>query len=51
MRRQLSRISQAVGTGGTLAISCLISYALITHILTQAYFVSRDDELLAACGP
>ena len=32
--------------GGALAISCLISYALITRILTRAYFVSRDDELL-----
>jgi uncharacterized membrane protein YgaE (UPF0421/DUF939 family) len=46
IRHQLSRVSQAVGMGGTLAISCLISYALITQILTRAYFVSRDDELL-----
>src|SRR6201993_3268319 len=39
-------MSQAVGTGVVLAISCFISYAVITHILTRAYFVSRDDELL-----
>src|ERR1700677_898651 len=39
-------MGQAVGTGCALAISCFISYALITHILTRAYFVSRDDDLL-----
>src|SRR5271163_1886374 len=39
-------ISQAVGAGGALAISCLISYAVITHIPTRAYFVSRNDELI-----
>ena len=39
-------IRRAVGTGCALAISCFISYALITHILTRAYFVSRDDDLL-----
>src|SRR3984885_6373412 len=39
-------ISQAVGTGCALAISCFISYAVITHILSRAYFVSRDDDLL-----
>jgi uncharacterized membrane protein YgaE (UPF0421/DUF939 family) len=39
-------ISQAVSTGCALAISCFISYAVITHILTRAYFVSRGDDLL-----
>jgi len=39
-------MSQAVGTGCALAISCFISYAVITHILTRAYFVSRGDDLL-----
>ena len=39
-------LSQAVGTGCALAISCFISYALITRILTRVYFVSRDDEFL-----
>jgi len=39
-------ICQALGTGGVLAISCFISYTLITHILTRAYFVSRGDDLL-----
>src|SRR5580692_7475931 len=38
-------MSQAVGTGCALAISCFISYAVITHILTRA-FVSRGDDLL-----
>jgi uncharacterized membrane protein YccC len=39
-------ISQAVGTGCALAISCFISYAVITHILSRAYFLSRGDDLL-----
>lgn len=39
-------MSQAVATGGVLAISCFISYSVITHILTRAYFVSRGDDLL-----
>jgi uncharacterized membrane protein YccC len=38
--------SQAVGTGCVLAISCFISYAVITHILSRAYFLSRGDDLL-----
>jgi uncharacterized membrane protein YccC len=38
--------SRAVGTGGALAISCFVSYAVITHLLNRAYFVSRDDDLL-----
>jgi hypothetical protein len=46
IKLQLSRARQAVCMGGALAISCLISYALITRILTRAYFVSRDDERL-----
>jgi uncharacterized membrane protein YgaE (UPF0421/DUF939 family) len=45
-RRPFSRISQAAGQGVALAIACLISYTLITHIRTRAYFISRDDELL-----
>ena len=45
-RRPLSRTVYAVGTGCALAVSCFISYALITRILAQAYFVSRDDKLL-----
>jgi uncharacterized membrane protein YccC len=32
--------------GAILAISCAISYWLITHILANAYSVSRDDDLL-----
>jgi uncharacterized membrane protein YgaE (UPF0421/DUF939 family) len=40
------RKSQAVGMGGALAISSFVSYAVITHLLSRAYFVSRDDDLL-----
>lgn len=39
-------IGQVLGMGCVLAISCFVSYALITRILTRAYFVSRDDDLL-----
>ena len=46
IRRPWSSITPAVGTGGALAISCFISYAVITHLLTRAYFLSRGDELL-----
>jgi hypothetical protein len=46
IRRRLVRIGKAVAVGGALAIACLISYVLITHLLSQVYFVSRDDGLL-----
>jgi uncharacterized membrane protein YgaE (UPF0421/DUF939 family) len=42
----LAHISQAAGQGVALAIACLVSYTLIVHILTRAYFISRDDDLL-----
>ena len=42
-RRPLASTGQAVAMGGALAIACFISYALITHLLPQAYFVSQDD--------
>jgi uncharacterized membrane protein YgaE (UPF0421/DUF939 family) len=45
-RPTLAYISHAAGQGVTLAIACLISYALITRILSRAYFISRDDDLL-----
>lgn len=32
--------------GAILAISCVISYWLITHILGHTYSISRDDDLL-----
>lgn len=37
---------EAVWHGVILALSCLASYWLITSILGQAHFVSRDDDLL-----
>ena len=46
IRRPLSRINQGVAMGGALAIACIISYAVITTILTRAHFVSRDDKFL-----
>jgi uncharacterized membrane protein YgaE (UPF0421/DUF939 family) len=46
IRRPLASIGQAAAMGGALAIACLISYALITYLLSQAYFVSQDDRLL-----
>ena len=32
--------------GAALAVACLFSYAVITQLLSQVYFVSQDDELL-----
>jgi uncharacterized membrane protein YgaE (UPF0421/DUF939 family) len=32
--------------GVVLAISCVLSYWLITHILANTYSISRDDDLL-----
>jgi uncharacterized membrane protein YccC len=36
----------AVAHGAALSILCVISYWLITHLLSRAFSVSRDDELL-----
>ena len=38
--------SHAVGQGVGLAAASLISYALITHILTRVYSVSREGDLV-----
>ena len=45
-RSQLETCSHAVGQGVGLAAASLISYALITHILTRVYSVSREDDLV-----
>jgi uncharacterized membrane protein YgaE (UPF0421/DUF939 family) len=37
---------EVVIRGTVLAISCAISYWLITHILVNTYSISRDDDLL-----
>ena len=37
---------EVVIRGAILAISCAISYWLITHILANTYSISRDDNLL-----
>jgi hypothetical protein len=43
---RMSRMGQGIGFGTMLAISCLISYWLITSILAREYSVSRDNDLL-----
>lgn len=45
-RSQLETCSHAVGQGVGLAAASLVSYALITQLLTRAYSVSREDDLL-----
>src|SRR5580698_5258475 len=45
-RSQLETCSHALGQGVGLAAASLISYALITHILTRVYSVSREDDLV-----
>jgi hypothetical protein len=45
-RSQLETCSHAVGQGVGLAAVSLISYELITHILTRVYSVSREDDLV-----
>jgi len=45
-RSQLETCSDAVGQGVGMAAASLISYALITHILTRVYSVSREDDLV-----
>jgi len=42
-RSQLETCGYAVGQGVGLAAASLISYALITHILTRVYSVSREE--------
>jgi len=37
----------AVSHGIVLSVLCVISYWLITHILSRAISISRDDDLLA----
>jgi uncharacterized membrane protein YgaE (UPF0421/DUF939 family) len=46
MRPTWSQTGDIVARGAMLAISCGISYWLITHILANTYSVSRDDDLL-----
>src|SRR6202050_4836912 len=37
---------EVVARSAMLAISCVISYWLTTHILASTYSISRDDDLL-----
>ena len=41
-----SQTGEVVIRGAILAISCVVSYWLITHILANTYSISRDDDLL-----
>jgi uncharacterized membrane protein YccC len=45
-RAVLPPTGEVVMRSAVLAISCAISYWLITHILANAYSISRDDDLL-----
>jgi hypothetical protein len=44
--RRRPQTGEIVIGAGVLAISCVISYWLITHILANTYSISRDDDLL-----
>ena len=46
MRPAWIQTGEIVLRGTLLAVSCAISYWLITYILANAYSVSRDDDLL-----
>lgn len=41
-----SQTGEVFARGAMLAISCVISYWLITHLLASTYSISRDDDLL-----
>jgi uncharacterized membrane protein YgaE (UPF0421/DUF939 family) len=43
---RLSRLRQVFGFGTLLAISCLLSYWVITTILAREYFASKDNDLV-----
>jgi hypothetical protein len=47
----LHRLGRAIAVATLLAISCLVSYWIVTNILSREYSVSRDNELLGGCGP
>ena len=40
-----SQTGEVVARGALLAISCVISYWLITHLLASTYSISKDDDL------
>ena len=42
----LPRLGRAIAVATLLAISCLVSYWIVTNILSREYSVSRDNELL-----
>lgn len=42
----LRLIQNAVIHAVTLSVSCVVSYWVITHLLSSAFAVSRDDDLL-----
>jgi uncharacterized membrane protein YccC len=39
-------VRDAVVDCTVLAVACLITYLLVTHLLSRLYFISRDDDLL-----
>jgi hypothetical protein len=45
-KRDSRNTGEVVIGGVLLSVSCLVTYSLITHILAEAYSISRDDDLL-----
>lgn len=45
-RESWPQVRQAVHDSTVLAIACLVSFVLTTHVLTHVYSISRDDDLL-----
>src|ERR1700735_4935265 len=43
---RLSQLGQVFGFGTLLAVSCLLSYWLITTVLAREYFASKDNDLV-----
>ena len=46
MDNRLSRLWKVFGFGTLLAVSCLVSYWLITTILAREYLASKDNDLV-----
>ena len=41
-----AKVRAAVADSAVLAIACLITFWLTTHLLSRVYAVSHDDDLL-----
>jgi hypothetical protein len=43
--------SEVVAKGAVLAVSCVITYAVSTNLLSAIHSISRDTTCLEGCGP